>query len=194
MKSLVEWIKVETEVDEWQPEEGQQHIDLVVENLVAAWGGIPYAELSVVLVYLRYLAFVHQTHHWIAQSDSFYGDHKLFEQLYDAVVKEIDTVAEKAVGLGNEQNVNMKLQVAQLLKLCCAYCSPQTVPNSSDLAKASLNAEFNFLKLIKATYERMKENGTETPGVENMLQDLFDAHEKHVYLLKRRCSQSPMGF
>lgn len=197
MKSLVEWIKVDIEATGEDQEGAEQvvpHTALLVDNLTAAWGGIAYAELSVVLVHLRYLALVHQTHHWIAKGDSFYGDHKLFEQLYDAIIEEIDAVAEKSVGLGSEFNVNMQLQLSQLNQLCKAYGSPQTVPQSNDLAKASLTAECNFQKMLKAACESMRNQGIETPGVENMLQNIADTHEKHLYLLKRRCSQAPLGF
>jgi len=190
MKTLAEWVQVEKGVEG----EAVPHTGLVVDNLIAAWGGIPCAELSVVLVHLRYLTFVHQTHHWTAKGDPFFGDHKLFEQLYDQVVEDIDTVAEKAVGLGNEQNVNMMLQIKQLGTLCNAYGSPQTVPHSNDLAKTSLIAEWNFLKIVKIAEDSMKQNDTWTPGVSNMLQGLFDIHEKHIYLLKRRCSAATLGF
>lgn len=192
MKTLAEWIKVEYESEEG--EEAVPHTGLLVDNLVAAWGGIAYAELSVVLVHLRYLALVHQTHHWCAKGDPFYGDHKLFEQLYDQVVEDVDVVAEKAVGLGGEANVNLPLQVNQVMNLCKAYDSPQTVPQSSELARASLVAEFNFLKVLYAASDSMRNCGSMTPGVENMIQALADVHEKHVYLLKRRCSASALGF
>lgn len=195
MKSLAEWIKiVDAEIGREDDTKGHPHTGLVVDNLVAAWGGISYAELSVVVVHLRYLSLVHQTHHWTAKGDPFFGDHKLFEELYDTVSKEIDVVAEKSVGLGGEANVNLPLQISQVMKLCSAYGSPQTVPQSNDLARASLVAEFNFLKILKAACDSMKSNCTETPGVENMLQQLFDTHERHVYLLKRRCSQAVLGF
>ena len=195
MKSLAEWIKVDIgSTGEDDAEQAVPHTDLLVDNMAAAWGGIAYAELSIVLVHLRYLAFVHQTHHWIAKGDPFYADHQMFERLYNGTVKEIDAVAEKAVGLGNEQNVNLALQVSQLQQLCKAYGSPQTVPQSSELARASLVAECNFLKILKACCESMRSQGIETPGVENLLHGIADAHEGYVYLLKRRCAQGALGF
>lgn len=195
MKSLAEWIKVDiTGGDEEETEEAVPHAGLMVDNMAAAWGGIAYAELSVVLVHLRYLAMVHQTHHWVARGDAFYGDHLMFQRMYDKVIEEIDAVAEKAVGSGSEHNVNLMLQTSQLQQLSKAFGSPQTVPQTSDLAKASLVAECNFLKILKAACESMQGNGTCTPGIENMLQGIADAHEGHIYLLKRRCSRAALGF
>ena len=193
MKSLSEWIHVDIASTDAFENDGP-NIDLVVDNFAAAWGGIAYAELSVVLAHLRYLAMLHQTHHWTAKGDPFWGDHQLFADLYATLVSEIDIVAEKAVGLGSEANVNLQLQVTQLLKLSHDKGLSQTIPQSSELAKSSLIAEINLLKILQAASESMTSNGTSTPGVENMLQQLFDTHEKHVYLLKRRCSAPALGF
>lgn len=193
MKRLTEWIEVGPTGNE-AGEQPRPHTDLQVDNTVEAWGGISYAELSILLVYLRYLAALHQTHHWVCRGDAFYGDHKLFEELYACVIQEIDAVAEKAVGLGSEHNVNLSLQIIQLGQLGKACASPQTVPQTSDLAKASLVAEFNFLKVLTATMQVMRANKTMTDGVENMLQGIADRHEAHIYKLKRRCSQTALGF
>lgn len=195
MKSLSEWIRVDVASEDVESASGgRPHAGLVVDNFAAAWGGIAYAELSVVLAHLRFLAMLHQTHHWIAKGDPFWGDHMLFSGLYETVTDEVDVVAEKSIGLGGEANVNLQLQVSQILKQVCGSGKGQTVPQSSDLAKSSLVAEFHFLEVLKAADESLKSNGTSTPGVENMLQQLFDTHEKHVYLLKRRCSVAAPGF
>lgn len=194
MKTLAEWIEVQNSGEEGlESNKAAPHTELLFDNMLAVWGRIAYAELSIILVQLRYLAMIHQTHHWIAKGDSFYGDHKLFGDLYDAVVDEVDTVAEKSVGKGSEYNVNLQLQVLQLQELSKAVSSPQTVPQTSDLAKASLVAECNFLKIIDAAWESMQSNGTATSGIENMLQGIADKHEKHVYLLKRRTSSAALG-
>lgn len=196
MKTLSEWIKVDNSVGgeaATGPEQAQPHADLHVDNSTAAWGGIPYAELSVLLVNLRYLAALHQTNHWVARGDCFYGDHKLFEEIYNSVLEDIDAVAEKAVGLGSEHNVNLMLQIMQLGQVSKSCASPQVVPKTSDLAKASLVAEFNFLKVLTAALVCMRANKTCTEGVENLLQGIADRHEAHIYKLKRRCSQTALG-
>jgi DNA-binding ferritin-like protein len=180
-------------VDKESEAPSQPHLELHVDNLSASWGETSYVELSIVLVHLRYLAMLHQTHHWISRGDNFYSDHKLFEGLYSTIVEEIDEVAEKAVGYGSDANVNLQLQISQLLRLSNDCGSPQTVPQASDLAKASLCAEWNFLKVMSSVFARLREQGTMTDGIENMLQSVCDTHEKHIYLLKRRCSTAPLG-
>jgi DNA-binding ferritin-like protein len=192
VRTLTEWIQV-AGGDESGTEPDQPHMDLVLDNALAEWSGLPYAELSVLLVHLRFLSVLHQTHHWTAKGDPFYGDHKLFEELYQRTLVDIDDVAEKVVGLGCEQNVNLTLQLAQMFRLNKAVGSPQTVPHSSDLARASLVAECNFLKVVDVMYDCLQQNGTRTTGIENLVPQVADRHERHVYLLKRRCSMGALG-
>jgi len=164
--------------------------EIMLDNMMAEWGGLPYSQLSVLLVYLKFLSAVHQNHHWTCMGDPFYGDHLLFSKLYEAVDGEVDPVAEKAIGLGCTSNVNPQLMHSQILKLLTGVGSASTIPQSSDLARNSLMVELNFLKVVNSCRSSLEESGLLTNGVDNMLQDIADKHEGHVYLLKQRCSKS----
>lgn len=191
-KTLAEWIQVAAS-EEGSDAAAQPHPELAFDNALAGHAGVPYAELSQLLASLRYLAMLHQTHHWVAKGDPFYSDHKLFEELYQRTLEDIDDVAEKAVGLGCEQNVALSSQLCQIVSLARSQDSPQTVPQASDLAKASLCAERNLLTCVVMALQSMDQGGTTTPGVENLLQQVADRHERHVYLLGRKCSQNALG-
>ncbi len=162
--------------------------DIGLENMLAQWGGTAYSQLSVLLVHLKFLATVHQTHHWTAKGDPFYGDHLLFERLYSTTAGEIDSVAEKAIGLGSVNNVNLNLQLQQLASMSKAYGVSSTIPVTSDLAKRSMTAEISFLRCVANMVDSLKEMGMLTRGLDNMLAGIEDTHESHVYLLKQRCS------
>lgn len=167
----------------------EPNLNVVVDNMISEWGGTPYAQLSVVLVYLKYLAALHQNHHWTTMGDPYYGDHLLFERLYGDLAEEIDSIAEKAIGLGCTANVDIQLQHSQLLKLICGTGSATMIPQSSDLARKSLMAEMNFLSAMKHICESLKECGLMTHGLDNLLAGIEDKHEGHVYLLKQRVSK-----
>lgn len=156
--------------------------------MISEWGGVPYAHLSVVLVNLRFVAVVHQTHHWISKSDVFYADHLLFDRLYNKVITEIDALAEKSIGLGTTNNVDLSLQVSQLNKLVQSYGAISTIPQQDELARRSLKVETSLLQVINHVLYDMKFNNTLTKGVDNMLAQMFDDHEGHIYLLKQRCT------
>lgn len=165
----------------------EPNVGIVVDNMVAEWGGVRYAELSVLLAYLHFLNKVHHTHHWIAQGDPFYGDHLLFSRLYEAVEGEIDLVAEKAVGLGSTRNVDIGLVTAQCHRLVQNYGPTSTVSQTSELARRSYQAEMTFLKVAAHLADSLKECGLLTRGLDNMIAGIEDKHESHVYLLKQRC-------
>lgn len=167
----------------------EPNLNIMTENMLSAWGGIPYAELSVILVHLKFLAEVHQNHHWTCMGDPFYGDHLLFQRLYDGVKGEIDTVAEKAVGLGSTSNVDLSLTTAQLFKLVSGHGKGVTIPHPADLARKSLAVEMNFIKVIDQMIDCLEDSCMLTNGIDNMLQGIADAHEGHIYLLKQRCSR-----
>ena len=167
----------------------EPNIDIVTDNMVAEWSSTPYPQLSVLLVYLRHLSFIHQNHHWVSKGEPFYGDHLLFQRLYAGVAEDIDTLAEKAIGLGSTANVALPLHTMQLNKLLQNYGMTATLPQGADLARRSYAAEMNFLKVADHMAEHMKECCLMTRGLDNMLQGIEDRHEGNVYLLKQRCLQ-----
>jgi DNA-binding ferritin-like protein len=167
----------------------EPNLHIITENMMAEWGNISYSQLSVILVHLKFLAELHQHHHWTCMGDPFYGDHLLFQRLYDGVSGEIDSVAEKVIGLGCTSNVNMQIVQSQILKLVSNVGSGMTIPQSNDLAKRSMIAEMNFLKVIDYAMSSLDECGMLSNGVDNLLQGIADKHEGHVYLLKQRCSK-----
>lgn len=161
---------------------------IVIDNMLSEWGEIPYSELSVLLVHLRYIALVLQTAHWTCKGDSFFGDHLMFERMYNDVLPEIDAVAEKAVGLGNENNVNLVLQQLQVMKLV-QQMGTTMIPQRNRLVSTSLDAEMTLLKVIGILELSLKEHGTSTSGLSNLLQGIVDKHEEHCFLLKQRNAQ-----
>lgn len=167
----------------------EPNLQVMTDNLIAEWGGTPYPQLSVVLVHLKYLAALHQNHHWTSMGDPYYGDHLLFERLYGDLAEEIDSIAEKAIGLGCTANVELHLLHSQLLKLIMGSGSATMIPQSSDLAKKSLMAEMNFLAVMKHICDSLRECGLMTHGLDNLLAGIEDKHEGHVYLLKQRISK-----
>lgn len=162
------------------------NLPISIDNMCSEWSSVSYPQLSVILVHLKFLAMVHQNHHWTAKGDSFYGDHLLFDRLYQTVHEEIDSIAEKAIGMGSPNNVNLQLQTNQVMRLVKNYGMTQTIPQACELSKRSLSAELNFLCVCKCLVESMKEMGILTRGLDNLIAGIEDKHESHVYLLKQR--------
>lgn len=168
------------------------HFYKVVEAQRSAYAGQPYAELASILVLLRALAVIHQSNHWATSGASYYSDHLLFDRLYGDLVEEIDKVAEKAVGMGSSSLVNpvtLAKQVSDAVAELCKGLPPEVSPAA--MIQLSLEAEMRFLLMTQALVKVMKEAGTLSRGVDNLLAAIEDKHEEHVYLLKQRSIGDP---
>lgn len=159
----------------------------LTEQLVSSWSFLPYSELSVALSWLKALSTIHQSHHWQAFSDPFYGDHLMYMRLYEAVQKDVDAMAEKAVGMGTIELVDpVKVLKHTEIILSVIYEARPGIPNPADLAMRSLTAELHFLKALERISQLLESRGLLTAGIDNQLAGLADLHEQNVYLLKQR--------
>lgn len=157
--------------------------------LLSQWMSQPYAELSVLLSWLRALQTVHQSNHWQSSADPFYGDHKLYDRIYEGVTADIDRVAEKAVGMGTADLVSPCIVMHQANAILAAYyLSRPGIPQPNDLAVRSLHMERTFIGVITEMAECLATRHLLTKGVDNMLAELADRHEGNVYLLKQRAT------
>lgn len=138
------------------------------------------------LVALRALAMIHQSHHWLTKGESFYADHLLFERLYNNVVEEIDRVGERAIGLGARvEMMAPQVQARQVADVVAQVCSDVT-DLSQELILTSLKAEQWFLDFLGS----VKAATAPSIGTDNLLGDLGDTHEEHGYLLQQRTKLS----
>ena len=165
-----------------------------VHLLAKDYGG-DLGYMSVLLTCLRAAAMVHQTHHWQTRGPSFYGDHQLFERLYNETLPGIDSVAERTVGLGSPSLVDPVIQ-AKHLAWCIAKCYQGTKveegPNG--MVAVSLHVEYHVLAAIKTVLGVLGQAGILSDGTENLLQDIADKHEEFVYLLKQRNDVAPYSY
>lgn len=162
-------------------------VSTVLDNGLAMFPGAKFAELAVLLGACRAISILHQTHHWQSSGPVFYGDHLLFERLYGASNAEIDVVAEKLLGLGGSQDL---LSVSKQVINLSHFLKVHKDHSESDLlARRSLEAEVLFLGIVEAIMDKLKSGGMLTRGLEQMLGNIADVHEGHVYLLRQRVKQ-----
>lgn len=169
---------------------------LRLEDLFMTYGNEKYAELGVFVDLLRALNFLHHTHHWQTNGATFYGDHLLFERLYTKVLDQIDSVGERAVGLGGAQLVPYRHSLTNMPVFLGAIdevgdISPAGDTNvSTKMVKKSLLAEKSFITAGEKMMETLKNKGLLTRGLEQLLGTILDEHETFVYLLKQRLTMS----
>lgn len=144
-----------------------------------------------VLGYLRFLRHWYETMHWNASGSSSYGDHLLYERLYDSTDANIDTLAEKIVQLfgagaltakGNLQCMNDAMSMAE----SCMNQSPL-----GETPEVALVMERGLQDLLALVFEEMDYEGSLSMGLNDFLMSLASSHETHLYLLQQRLGGSP---
>lgn len=140
-----------------------------------------HKSLGVLLGLLRGLEMVHTAHHWQTSGEDYYGDHLLFERLASKISDEIDTVAEKIVGVDELELTNYFAQLQN------AKAFLDLLGGKGDsLAKESFRFELTFVVAAETVMGILEKDGLLTRGLEQALGDILDAHEKNIYLLKQR--------
>jgi len=129
---------------------------------------------------LKAMAIIHQNNHWTTKGDAFYGDHLLFERLYKSTLEDLDTAAEKFIGLFGEECLDYQLQADMLNKVLLKYKKLVGSPGEMSLA-----IEQDFLKFSKQAYSCFEDEGTLTLGLDDAVMSIASSREESVYLLKQ---------
>lgn len=142
----------------------------------------PLAEvLSDLLSYVRAVAQAERSFHWRTRGPAFYGDHLMFERVYNGTAADVDPIAEKLLGLTNSQDSLCPATLAAKTAQILANMNLSTDPKL--FASEALRIEKTLIDLITATLQVCSEQMTD--GLENLLQGMADKHEGHVYLLQQ---------
>ena len=153
-------------------------------------GSGPGEELSYHIAWLRVLSIWFQHAHWSTRGKSFYGDHLLFERIYNEITEEIDTLAEKAVALAGPHSVDTHAHSHLIAEMLRSYPSPSRADEATMIAATGLALVQDYITTIQETYDTLKAAGSLTMGLDDFLMALVSTLESHVYLLQQRVQQS----
>jgi starvation-inducible DNA-binding protein len=151
---------------------------------------LPEAELKKYLALMKALQNYYQHAHWISKGEPYYADHLLFERLYGSLNEQIDTLAEKMVGVGGDHFVCVKTVMAITSKILSHIPEMDRNTLGYEMVQTSLKLEKMFLSYTKKLYTKMKEDGSLTLGFDDMLMSLYNDHEGNVYLLGQRIKRA----
>jgi len=140
----------------------------------------PVKVAALYIATLKGIALIHQHNHWSTRGISFYGDHLLFERLYNSALKDLDLAAEKFIGLLGDSVLDYDLQADLLHKVLLKYSNLEGSP-----MEMSLEAEKQFLKFSQDAYKLFEEGGQLTLGLDDMIMAISSQREESVYLLQQ---------
>jgi DNA-binding ferritin-like protein len=133
---------------------------------------------NIVIATLKATYLVHQHNHWTSKGLSFYGNHLLFQRLYELAAEDLDGFAEKSVGCFGRDCVDYTLQAELVHKILLKY-------RDKSAHEQSLAIEKGLLELIDEALECFEKEKTITSGMKNFLEGMADNRETACYLLQQ---------
>jgi DNA-binding ferritin-like protein len=136
--------------------------------------------LSHLLAVLRAAGISHQHAHWTVKGTPFYGDHLMFERIYNIIPGQVDHLAEKAVQKFGPKVVDPCQQLEQM-----SGCM-EVWDKEPDLYKRGLLVEKSVQASIKHAVAELDKSKDLDFGLDNFLRQLADDHQTPQYLLTQR--------
>jgi DNA-binding ferritin-like protein len=138
-----------------------------------------------VLACLRAQALSYQTSHWQVVGQSFYGNHLLFQRLYESVQGQVDGLAEKIVGYLGRQIVGLEYQMKHV------WGYTQRWSQIDCHHKRGLQSEADLQASLKRAYDGIKQVKAMTLGLDDWIMATANAHEENEYLLQQALTPGP---
>jgi DNA-binding ferritin-like protein len=129
--------------------------------------------LQEILALLRAQYFNYWTSHWQSQGANYYGNHLLFQRLYEAIQEEIDTLAEKIVGYFGNEHVDNKIIMEKAKKWTDQW--------DGEIVQRALKSEQDLQDALKTAYDKLDKD--KSLGLDDFLAATASAHETNLYLL-----------
>jgi DNA-binding ferritin-like protein len=134
--------------------------------------------LKTIMAYLEMSYLFYQSAHWQTKGSDFYGDHLLFQRLYEGIRDEIDTVGEKMVGVYGPEHVDVHRRLSNL-SILSDFLDLQYI--QKEYVNTGLVMEKKLLDLLQEA-----DKSTFSAGVKDLLAGIANTHEGHMYLLQQR--------
>jgi DNA-binding ferritin-like protein len=158
------------------------HDKLTLEQCCSVFGNSEWAPLAAFLAVTEGLQVIHHSHHWQTKGENFYGDHLLYQRLYETVLAEIDLVGEKLIGVSQDVSLTNYFKRVKAMEMFLKAVTHSDQP----YVVVSHDAELTYVRMGGELMDQLEQAGLLTRGLEQMLGNILDKHEEHIYLLEQR--------
>jgi hypothetical protein len=136
--------------------------------------------LRIVFAILRAQYLDYQTSHWQTRGPAYYGNHLLFQRLYEGVQEEIDALGEKLVGYFGIEAVDLEVSLDLISEMVSRWCSHDCP------FRRGLTSEGELQDALSIIRNGWPEAHYPLPlGLDDWLAATANAHESNQYLLQQ---------
>jgi len=158
------------------------HDKLTLEQYCSTFGDSEWAPLAAFLAITEGVQMLLHSHHWQTKGENFYGDHLLYQRLYQDILPEIDLIGEKLIGVSQDVSLTNYFKRVK----CMEMFLKSVTHSDQSYVVVSHDAELTYVRLGGELMDRLEQDGLLTRGLEQMLGNILDKHEEHIYLLMQR--------
>jgi len=158
------------------------HDELTLDQCCSVFGDSEWAPLAAFLAVTEALQMLEHSHHWQTKGENFYGDHLLYQRLYTDVLQEIDLIGEKLIGVSQEIGLTNYFKRVKAMEMFLKAVTHSDQP----YIVVTHDAELTYVRMGGELMDRLEQAGLLTRGLEQMLGNILDKHEEHIYLLDQR--------
>ena len=138
--------------------------------------------LKALLYQLRALKFCAWNTHWNVQGEPYYGDHLLFQRIYEGKVDEwIDTLAEKMVYLDISTNDARVFEEVYVATIRSYFDQPKKYA-----IRMMYDIVLKTLISLKQAYQQGQKSQSMSLGMDDYLMATSNELETFAYLIKQR--------
>lgn len=137
--------------------------------------------LEELLIRLNALYILHRTSHWQTHGITSYGDHLLFQRLYEPIVDEIDSLAERMVSFVGMNSVDACCIMPGVNEFIQNWSAESPCPYERGVI-----AERECIECIEMCMTAIEASGESSLGWDDVLGGIASQHEEHIYLLEQR--------
>lgn len=138
-------------------------------------------EFLYTLGYLQALERLYYHLHWKAKGEPFYGDHLLFERLYEGLDDEYDVLAEKILSYFPARHLELMDQLDRMTDVAGVW-----VRENDNLLGAAIQAEEHLQDWLDTLYENLTRRDDMSLGLDDFIMAMANDHEENLYLLRQR--------
>lgn len=122
---------------------------------------------------------VYRNSHWKVQGPNYYGNHLLFQRLYEETEKQVDLIAEQIVGTWGSHALGEDGHAEEIQE----WVTEVYEQGGEDPLHASLEAAAASRHALGEAYDELKERGKIPIGWDDLLMSLAQQKDQHLYLL-----------
>ena len=137
-------------------------------------------------------AWFHAAHHAVSGTSAPADHAVLYDEIYDLLDDEFDAVLERAIGLSDDPGLADPIE---LIRSASALLMdwPRPIGTGAEIAMRAVRVNQLVAVAVEGTIARIKELGAMTSGVDALLSQIVDAHERTGYKLGRRAGRPAVG-